>query len=592
MQIINTQNHNSFKAARINIIANSDNHGNLNNIPDLYNAIKQNGDDIFQKSEADSTLNLYINVGDFFISPSKKGFLSYPNKTNGEIQAEFLDKFITKIKKVINKKCYELNEKAMGNISEINKKANFDAIYTPGNHCFDSGDKTFYELANKVNNMTVVMTNIDKNKSPYFNQFAKKNPNKFITSKKYEIPDDKNPDLKHHLMILGATIPSMDFYNPGLLKGTIFSDTNCIKDSKMEKDNLKGTISSIKTEVDTFKKEHPKGIIILSSHMGARLSKIIRDEVPDINEILDGHKHDIATIVKGNTVISSLGMDNNIVKAISLKLDDNGELDERESRVYCSDEYRLEKYEGSQNALSRLLTETYAKDYNPIIKIQDKENGETSLDYKPSIRYDNSYLANFLTSTIKDSIIKIDGQEDLAIVGIQSSTIRGGIKDGSNNFSILKIFDGVSEDLSDIKTGFVTGEELTGIILDNIKDNLKDPARNTILQWSDIKINKNGIKKVLEENPNANIDEIKRFISIRKQNNKFEEINYGQNYKIAFADKYLKNDSIKYPKLIRNKFSSINKTYNNLFLNYLQQNNYQINIEPKHKEKRIIFGIE
>ena len=51
------------------------------------------------------------------------------------------------------------------------------------------------------------------------------------------------------------------------------------------------------------------------------------------------------------------------------------------------------------------------------------------------------------------------------IVGIQSSIIRGGIKDGSNNLDIMKIFDGVSEDLSNIQVGTINGEELVGLIV-------------------------------------------------------------------------------------------------------------------------------
>jgi len=581
---------NYFTGARINIVANSDNHGNLNNLPDLYNAIKQNREDIFQKADEASTLNLYINVGDFFMNPSKKGFLSYPDKTNGEVQSEFLSKFIDKIKKVANTECFEMNQRARANGIASDLKANFDALYTPGNHCFDGGDEMFYKLAQNTSGMTVVMTNVDRKNSPLFNTVAE-DGKKFVTSKRYEIDDDKDPNLKHHLLVLGATIPAMDFYNPGLVKGTAFFDSNSKKDTKMNKEDIKNTVSAIKKEVDSFKKEHPNGIVIVASHMGTKLSKILRDEVPGINEILDGHKHDIATTSGKGTIISSLGMDNNIAKSISIMIGDDGLIDEREARVYCSEEYRLEKYTRKENSLQRLLTQTYSDDYDPILKVVQPRNGlEVSLDYKPSIRFSNSYLANFLTSAIKKTIVNTTEHSDLAAVGIQSSVIRGGIQDGSNNMDILKVFDGVSENLSDIKVGKVTGEELCGIILENIRDNLKDPTRNTIIHWSDIKIDKDGIKKICDYKDHVELYEIQKYIRIRKNNGTiFEPISFEEDYKIALADKYLKKNDIKYPKLVRGKFKSIMQTYNSLFVKYLQENDYKITIKPKHQEERIKF---
>lgn len=582
----------NFLGARVNIVANSDNHGNLNNLPDLYNAIKQNREDIFQKADEKSTLNLYINVGDFFMNPSKKGFISFPDKTNGEVQKEFLEKFIDKIRKTANTSCYEINElaKKKGLVCP-NLQTNFDALYTPGNHCFDGGDEMFYNLANNTKGMTVVMTNVNQAYSPLFKQVSV-GSKKFVTSKVYEIQDDKDPNKKHHLMVIGATIPAMDFYNPGLVVGTEFSDSNAKKDSKMTAEDIKNTVKSIDKKVKKFKKDHPKGIVILSSHMGTKLSKIVRDEVDGIKEILDGHKHDIATTVKKDCVISSLGMDNNILKSIALILNDDGEIEERESRVYCSEEYRLEKSNRKENSLQRLLTQTYADDYDPLVKITDNSGteSEVSLAYKPSIRYANSHLANFLTSAIKTSLQKVKDEKDVIAVGIQSSIIRGGIENGSNNMAILKVFDGVSEDLSDIKTGYVSGRRLAAVILENIKDNLEAPTRNTIIHWSDIKIDKDGIAHLLKGNKDATAEDVLKFIRIRTMDDMpYEPIDPDECYKIALADKYLKKEDIEMPKKIRGNFKSTGETYNTLFLDYLKSCAYNIKMEPKFKEERIKF---
>ena len=54
-------------------------------------------------------------------------------------------------------------------------------------------------------------------KSPIVENLVKQGKN-IVQSKVIEIDDDKDPNLKHHALFLGVTIPAMDFYNPGLLK--------------------------------------------------------------------------------------------------------------------------------------------------------------------------------------------------------------------------------------------------------------------------------------------------------------------------------------------------------------------------------------
>ena len=85
-----TSTNTNFKGARINIVANSDNHGNIANLPETYNTIAVNRDRIFKKSEEKSTLNLYINAGDYFINGNKKGWRTNPKLTNFDVNKKFL----------------------------------------------------------------------------------------------------------------------------------------------------------------------------------------------------------------------------------------------------------------------------------------------------------------------------------------------------------------------------------------------------------------------------------------------------------------------------------------------------------------------
>ena len=94
----------NFKASQVNIIATSDNHGNVHSLPLLAETVKNNRKEIFVKSDEKSTLNIFAVVGDWFINPSKRGFLTKPNLTNGDIQNKFLSKMISYVNEQAGKK--------------------------------------------------------------------------------------------------------------------------------------------------------------------------------------------------------------------------------------------------------------------------------------------------------------------------------------------------------------------------------------------------------------------------------------------------------------------------------------------------------
>ncbi len=556
LSFLRSKNENpSFKAARVNILAKADEHGYVSRSAQFFDTVKRNQSDIFQKASDDSTLNLMLLPGDIFMNPSKKGFKTHPHTTNGEIQAEFLNESINAVKKLL------------GN------KDNFDAVFTPGNHDFDGGDKTFFNLIKKVN-VTPVITNIDYKKTSATKMIDK---SKILNSKVYEIPDDKNPNLKHNVMILGVTIPSMDFYNPGLMKGMQFVNNCNKKDSQILESDLKETFDLLNKKVQRFKQEHPKGAVILMSHTGTPISSMIRGNVPGINEILNGHDHLNSSTQRGITHISSLGQNNEMFKSIRLNFDDKGELDLRETSTYHTNTHPISGKE--PNPMQNLYDQTLKKDIEPIITLRCPEI-EDQLSYSSEVRYKNSYLGNYLTSSVKKALKEID--PEISAVGIQSSIIRGGIKNGSTNVDLMKVFDGVSEDLSTICSGHVTGENLVGLVLENVKTNIKAPTRNTIIHWSDIQVN----RTMIENNPDCNpYDAIK----IRnKETKEYEKINPNSKYKIAIAEKYLVKDDIEFPKKVRKDFKPIGRTYDELFRQNLEFFDYYIKITDKIKEQRIL----
>lgn len=554
----------SFKAAQLNILATSDNHGNFLTWPLLAQTVENNKKDIFQKAEEDSTLNLLAINGDWFINPSKNGFLTDPDANSGKLQFSILNQFIDFVRK------------------QAGKDAKFDTVYTMGNHDLDAGDSFMYNVMRKAK-MNTLITNVDVENSPGIQKVLNKT-DKVTKSKVYSIPDDKNPYLEHKVLLLGVTIPSMKFYNPGLLKDMRFFDDCNKKDANLKEEDLLNTFNAVKEEVEKFKEENPKGAVIVMSHTGAPISKMIKKHVPEIDVILNGHDHKNLTSLIGSTNIDSLGKDNEIIKAFSLKFDDDGDL-EKEVNTYVSKATSTEKLD--KNPINTHMRELLAEDLKPLVSVTDISGSEAELPYNElEVRSKNSYLANYLTSAVKRSVRKLTGENDV-IVGIQSSIIRGGLKNDSNNLAIMKIFDGVSEDLSNVKIGALSGEELVGLITENVKSNLKNPKRNTLIQWSDIKINRTLISDIVEGKSKKDFSDA---IQVRNNiTNEFEPINLNKKYKIAIGEKFLVKDDIEWPGRIRDRFVSLDRTYDKLLRSYISSDeiNYQLKVTPKTKENRI-----
>ena len=555
----------NFEAAQVNILATSDNHGNVHSLPLLSQTIENNKKDIFVNSEDPSTLNIFAIAGDWFINPSKRGYLTKPNMTNGDIQLQFLTKFINYVN------------------GQSGKNSNFDTVFTLGNHDLDAGDRFMYKVMRNAKMKTLV-TNVDVEHSPGIQKLML-NTDKVVKSVVYDVQDDKDPGLKHKVLFIGVTIPSMKFYNPGLLKTMSFYDDCNKKDANLTPTDLQGTFAAVRKEVEAFKKKNPKGAVVLLSHTGAPISKMIRDEVPQINVVLNGHDHKNLTSLKGKTNINSLGKDNEIIKSLNLHFNDEGDLESIDMNTFFSKTTVKDKL--ATNVLQKALEESFAKDVEPLVSLTNITGKPVSLDYGESIRFQNSYLANWLTSAVKRSVRTITGDPNV-IVGIQSSIIRGGIKDGSSNLDIMKIFDGVSEDLSDVQVGRIKGEELVGLIVENIKGNLKAPKRNTIIQWSDIQVNRTMIANILE----GKIDKpFSDAIRIRnEETNEFEPIETYKQYKIAIGEKFLVKDDIEWPGRIRDRFNSMHRTYDQLLRSYIASDdiNFQLKVTQKTQEQRIL----
>ena len=568
---VDTKFNNNFKAARINMVSIADNHGDLLALPQLIKAVQCNKRDIFSQSMEKSAVSILAIAGDFFMNPLKRGFITNPSLSNGDIQYNFLNKLIYSAK----------------NASGTRKR--FETLYTPGNHCFDGGDEWLYKKLKRAP-MTTIMSNVDEEKSPLFNELMNNNENhNVVTQHVVEVPDSKKPELLNKVLFLGVTIPSMDYFVPGLMKGTKFIENSNRNDASLRKKDLKETIRTIKQYVNKFKKQNPNGAVVLLSHTGNRISMMFADKIPKINLILNGHDHKETEILRGNTLILSHGQGSKFFRNVKMFFNDKGIFQEIKCQKYETDRY--DPIARKDKKLQEFLQANIGKDLVPIVTFKDSSGATEEMLLDDSIRYDNNILANYVTSAIKRPIREV--YPDVSAVGIPGSTFRSGLKSNErrhtfNNLDLLKMFDGVSDSFSQVMIGKVTGQELFDLILENVKNNIKSKTRNVIIQWSDIQVNRSLIKDIKDGKSKAKYTDA---IMIRNQNKrKFEPINMEKEYTIVLPDKYLKKESknITVPAQIRHKFTDINETFDTLFRKYLEMIDYKVRITDKTREQRIL----
>ena len=570
MKIQSYQNNNiAFKSSQVNIVSMADNHGDLLSMPQMMKTIQVNKKDLFEKASDKSTANVLAIAGDFFMNPSKKGFFTNPEFCNGDVQYNFLNKMIYTAKMAVG------------------LKNNFEAVYTPGNHCFDGGDEWLFEKLQRAP-MTTILTNVDRTHSPLADRLIRDEEN-FCTYKVLSVPDSKHPEKVNKVMILGVTIPTMNYYNPGLLEKTKFYDNSNKNDANLEEKNLRKTIRVIRYNVAKFKKKNPDGAVVVMAHTGNKISALMAEKIPEINLILNGHDHKEFEVLKGQTMILSHGQSSKFLRSVQLKFDDNGKLSEIKSRRVDTERY--EKMARRDAKMQDFLKVNIQQDLVPLVHFKDDSGKVEELVLDDSIRYSNNVLANYVTSAIKRAVRK--EYPDIDVVGIPSTIFRNGLKSNEkrstfNNLDLMKMFDGVSENLSLVRIGKVKGEYLHELVLENTLNNLKSKTRNAMIQWSDIQVNRTLIRKIHEGKSDADYTDA---IKIRNSKTKeFEKIDFNKDYTVLMSDKYLVKDTsnIKVPAKIRDNFVKIPESYDTLFRKYLEMINYDVKITDKIREERIL----
>ena len=540
----NIQKNLNFKGAALCVNGFSDSHGSLENLDIFYEDIKTNRDKLFLENKKGNQ-NLLTIAGDWFISGNTTGYM--PNEQNDKkvnshfFQIKFFNTFIYKIQEMCG---------------------NLKTFFIPGNHEFDAGEDEFKRVADSID-AKIIMTNLDFENSPTLKDEI--DSNKIVQKEIIEIEDDKNPNLKHKVLSLGISTINMPYYSKNLT-GIKFIDQHFKAEKFVEPKDYEKTLAKTVSLIEEFKKENPKGLVIVNCHTGANFAKNLAEKTGEnISLIFDGHEHkDEIRDINGVPVVS---LSQNFKKYVNAKflLDDNGDL---------KDDVKLTSYYPFKNPktggffrgfLKGIFINDLKKDYQikteiPNIEVLGIEN----------VRTKNSYLANFITDSI---LSEIQSQHpDVQIFGINASAIRGSLETetagGTNNLQALGVLNGITHQDAKLYKNKVSGKVLMDLVLDNLLFNEPSPERCPLIHYSGLIIDKKAI--LAEYHSGKKPEELMKYVTIQKTG---KPLDPDKNYTITNVKKYfVKSKNPLISEELAQKAEAMDLNAKDLFVKHMQDN--------------------
>lgn len=497
--------HFSFKGAQMSITAFSDTHGQLEDIGSFWEEIEKNKDDIFLK-EGKGKKDVVAVAGDWFMAGNVKGYKSNPDYNSQKYQLLFFNKL-------------------MKMFSRMSKS--ITSIFTIGNHELDAGFEEFSKCARKLNSQ-IVSTNVDLESSDVLKHHA-------LRSKTIEIQDDKDPSLVHKVLFLGVSPGNMSYYNKKL-EGIKFLDDVYKPQSKITPDEVKNSINAVKKEIEEFKKENPKGAVVLLDHFGGTFQdELLKQKLP-VNVILSAHEHLDYDELKGSALIVKLFQNFKKFENVKINFDDNGDLSGIKTHAYYP------KGLSGTNEMQDFYERVFKKDIEQSYSIPARD-GICDLELK-GVRYKNSYLANYITDVILNRIQKRIPETDF--FALNASAIRGPLKtkEGGevNNINILLTLNGIRNEDANIMLSRVTGREILYMIAENVMSNAQSREKNPLNHYSGLSYNKTMLIKGIQ----MGLDEKNLISFIRDKNG--EPLDLDREYLLANVEKFFlksKNPFIK-----------------------------------------------
>lgn len=511
MKIQPIKNAQEFRAGIVNINAFSDSHGQLDQGGAMYYDMQTNSNSVFLKEGAGKKNVLAIS-GDWFMAGNTKGYKTNPEYNNQKYQTIFLNKFIQNLRKF---------------------SPNMSVILSLGNHEFDAGEKDLVKSMQQVRG-NVILTNANFENSSPLRKLA--HQEKLTKSKVVEVQDDKDPKLKHKVLFVGVAPGNMCYYNKKI-KNIEFSDNVKKPQSEILPQDVKNTIKAVEDEILGFKKENPNGAVVLMDHFaGTFFDEIAKKDLP-IDVILGAHEHkDESFVLNNGTKVVKLSQNFQKYENIKIKFGDDGKIEDIKMKDYYP------KDTDGTTALDKFYRKLFKKDLRTQYTIPAQE-GLCELSLK-GVRNSNSHLANYICDVIFHQIKKDYPQTDF--FALNASAIRGPLKVGEkpiNNTHLITILNGIKEEEATIVITKASGDEVLDIICENLAQNLVQPQKNPLYQFSGLKINKTAILEGMDRC--ASKKDLIYFITLADTN---EPLELDKTYNFANVEKFFikgKTDIIK-----------------------------------------------
>lgn len=530
----------NFKGATLNINSFSDSHGNLEKLDAFYQAFEENKDEIFLDDKKGNQ-NALVVVGDFFIAGDTKGYKTNKNASSNDFQMKFFNVFINKLKGLVPK-----------NVS----------YFIPGNHEFDAGEKYFKQILNSIN-AKVIASNLDFKNSPVLEDEIKND--KIFQTDILEIDDDKDPSKKHKALFLGISPVNIPAYKKGM-KGIKFIDEASEGQDAVTKEDYERTFNKTIQLIEEFKKDNPKGLVIVSVHTGVDFAKNLANEMGDnISLILNGHEHknDDETI----NGVNIINLSQNFEKFANIKLsvDDDGNL----KSISEPKTYKPLLNFGKEGIIQKIFYKVFCDDWEKEYKIRVDNPKLKSLDNE-GVRYQNNYLANFITDSILSQIQKTN--PDVDIFALNASSIRGSIDTlnagGANNLQMIEVLGGITHKDAELYKNKVSGKELMVLIVDNLLFNETSPERKPLMQYSGLIIDKKSILDGVHSG--KSLDELMEYVIFAKNGKNIET---DKDYTIANTVKYFAKSKNKFINTnLFNRAQVLNLNAKDSFRAYIEEN--------------------
>lgn len=542
----------SFGKADINIAALSDTHGHIEKVAEVCDTYEKHKEEVHPDGQNPSNKNVLAVVGDWFMNPTRKGYLSF-KETIGDMQGKFLGDFIDRMKS------------GLGNLS---------TLYTPGNHCLEGGDSFLFDKTKKCD-MQTVMTNVNIDNSKSITSLDPKDRSKFCESTVLEVQDDKDPDKTHKMLVLGMVCPNMDYYCNGLIDDLDIMDRSRKKEVKIEESDLQETYKHFNEVIGKFKEENPDSPVMLLNHAGQRVVQMLCNNC-DLDLVLNGHDHKdessefVSAKTGKKTYVCSLSENAKKIEAVNVHFDDDGKFSFDSKALYVQMQEQDAKFKAA-------FDKAFEKDTVGLVEIKDP-SGRDNLGIE-NIRYADNPLAKLVTDTILTDI-KTE-HPDTELFMMNTSAFRTELQiDKENpvtNMQLMDLMSGLIEKEAKIRVGNFSGENLSQIVYQNVSDNNENKTRNVLMCWSGLQFDRGEIIN-LQKAGCKDMKEVSKYIKIMNKNGEYEPVDLGKTYKTAVTQKLFDKTIIPEVKQLDGEFIHLGKSANDCLLAGVKENNYKLTV--------------